>query len=395
MRAVAFRASLLFILLLPFENSVFIPVLGSLAKVAGLFLAASWLLTVITEGRVRKPHLIHLIMLLFVLWVGLSVFWSIDPVGTVRRFFTYLQLVCVVFIIWDLYTTPTALRAGLQAYVFGAFIAALNTYYNYSQSNEFYFQRYTAGDLQVNHLGIALALGIPIAWYLTLFKDKGWMGYWLRLVDYAYVPAAGLAISLVASRASFLMSLGGFIFIFMSLVSSRTHVRILLFGALLASFFALAPLVPEDSIGRSAGWLASPLMSARNTGRPEGRLQTWRAGLAISSQRPVLGVGSGGFKEANDETGHEPHNLVIALLAELGPIGLILFVSVLMLSVYHAMLQPKPTRGLWLTVLFGLAIALATHNAEGQKQTWLLLGLVTVGAGLCIRSDESRHERSG
>src|SRR5439155_24044835 len=67
---------------------------------------------------------------LFVLWAGVSSFWSIDPEATRTRVITYLQLVVLVWLIWEMAWSSARQRALFQAYVVGASVAALVTIHN-------------------------------------------------------------------------------------------------------------------------------------------------------------------------------------------------------------------------------------------------------------------------
>ena len=383
MRSVALWLSHGFVFVLPMEGVVSVPGLGRLSRIIGLLLAVSWLLVIAAQGRCRKPHPVHLVMFLFALWNGLSISWSLDPLASAGRFGTYLQLVALVFILWDLYATPADLRTGLQAYVLGCFASALSTYWNYLQGHEFYFRRYSGGGLQVNDLGMTLALALPIAWYLTRTEQDRPQALGWRIVDYAYVPAGVLAILLSASRSAALGMLPAFLFMASSLSRVALRWRVALVGASAACLLAVLPLVPEASFQRLAD------TGDRITqGNLSGRLDTWLDGLAAFSEHPILGVGSKAFIEAADETGHVAHNFALALLVELGIVGFSLYAVVLAMVVHSALLQPRWNRRLWLTVLAIWFTGAIVHNWEHRKPTWLFFGLVTTAAHLPLRRDE-------
>ncbi len=385
MRKVTFWLSLALIFVIPLENAVFIQGLGRLSKAVGLLAAALWIATVIITGQARKPRLFHAVIVLFVLWNAVSVFWSVDHERTMDRAITYAQLFVMVLIIWDLYATPTALHAGLQAYILGAYISIGSTIFNYFHATEFYSRRYAGAGMHVNDLALTLALGIAVAWYLTLIKDEqGKKSYWLTLINYAYVPAAALAILLTASRGAVIAAMPAFLFIFLSLTRFKLHIRILLFVMLVGSLLAVLPFVPESSFQRLA---ATEI--AITEGGLNGRSAIWREGVALFFAHPLLGVGSGAFRSAADETGQLAHNFVISLLVEVGVIGFLLYTFVLTMAVYYAIHQPKWSCRFWLTVLMVWTIGAASHNWEHRKQTWLFLSLVPVGATAYLRRNDA------
>ena len=119
MRSLTFKLSLIFIFIIPWEGVVRFPSATS-SKLVGLLVGGLWLVTVIVTRQMRKPAPFHLMLCLFTLWNGASVFWSADPKNTAGRFGTWLQILLLVLILWDLYTTRASLLAGLQAYILGA-----------------------------------------------------------------------------------------------------------------------------------------------------------------------------------------------------------------------------------------------------------------------------------
>jgi O-antigen ligase len=382
MRTAALWLSLAFIFILPVENAVSIPGLGRISKAVGLCLLGIWVLTVLT-GRFRKPFTVHAAMLLFVLWNGLTVYWSLNVDKTVESFLTYLQLLGMAFIIWDIYVTPAALKSGLQAYVLGAAVAAVSTIYNGMHGVEYYSQRYAGAGFQVNDIALILAMGIPLSWYLTLNENNGKRRFWLNLINYVYIPLAFLAIVMTGSRAGLIATFPGFIFIFISLSRLGFFQRILLLILVIGSLFAVKPFFPEASVGRLAN-----TTSVITHGDLNGRLEIWREGLQLFYKHPFLGVGSGAFASSTT-IGKAGHNLAVSMLAETGIIGFVLFSILMAMIIYHALRQPKWSRLLWLSVLLAWAMAAFTHNWEHRKQTWVFLSLVSASAGLYVRRASS------
>jgi O-antigen ligase len=164
--------------------------------------------------------------------------------------------------------------------------------------------------------------------------------------------------------------------------SAQTYQRVLLFAALLGSLLALQSLVPQSSFQR--------LATAGTEGDLNGRLGTWREGVALFSEHPLLGVGSGAFTAAI-ETGKAPHSFVLKFLAKVGIIGFSLFATILAMAVYHASRQPEWSSILWLTVLMVWILGAATHNWEQRKQTWLFLSMIINSDGVFVRRKESRQ----
>jgi O-antigen ligase len=328
------------------------------------------------------------IVYLFVLWNVVSVFWSFDVEHTIQYIKTYLQLAAMAWILWDLYTTPAALKTGLQAYVLGAYVSIGSTVINYLTGEEANYLRYTAAGFDPNDVGVILGLGIPLAWYLAVTEGSSKVTQVLRLVNYAYIPAAVLAILLAASRGAFLAALPAFLFVLWSLPRLTLFLRVLILAALISAFFVLQPLVPRSSLQRLGTTGAS--IAEGDLGD---RVDVWREALASFAKHPLLGIGSGAFRTAVVQ-GNVAHNSFLSVLAEVGLIGFALFAIILAMAVSQAMHQSKWDSRLWLTILLVWAIGAFSLTWEHRKPTWLFLSLVVVSADLSVRRDEARCGQS-
>lgn len=386
MRTITYWLSLSTIFVIPWEDIIVVEGVGTLSRASGLVLAAFWVATVVSAGELRKPRPIHLVVFLFVLWNGVSIFWSLDIGKTLERTMTYVQLAFFFLILWDIYTTPAALRAALQSYVLGAFVGIMSVGANYAAGIEESYGRFSATGFGSNELAFHLVLGIPVAWYLIVSTSSDYskkIRLALNLLNYVYIPAAVWVVFLTASRAGMLAIVPALLFMLGSLGRIKLPKRFLFFAALITCLYALPFLVPQSSIQRL---LAT---GTQIVGGDKLRIDIWREGIFIFSAHPLVGVGSGAFKAAAIETGKTPHNVALSLLGELGIIGFSLFAIILAMIVYHAIYQPKLNSRLWITILIIWLVVNSTHNMEYRKATWLFWGLIISSASLYVRRDES------
>ncbi len=235
----------------------------------------------------------------------------------------------------------------------------------------------------MNDLGLILAFGIPVAWYLTLVEAHGKKGAWLKFINTVYLPAAILAICLTGSRSALLAVVPGMCYVLWSLPRLKPYVRALVLGAFVALFFVLQLTIPQTSLQRLAATGA-----VITEGDWNGRLDIWREGLQLFAKHPFLGVGGGAFRSAAIEAGKLAHNFAISLLAEVGIIGFALFAMILSMAVHDAIGQPRRLRRLWLAVLMAWMIGALSHNWEHRKQTWLFLGMVIAGTTAAVRETQ-------
>lgn len=391
MRTSALALSLVFIFMIPWEGVVSLPGLGTAgsstgARLMGLAVAAFWLATVVVTGQFRKPGPFHIMVWLFVLWNALSVFWSADVDRTVTLLVTWAQLLVLVFILWDLYTTRAALLAGLQAFILGEYVAVGSAVASFLTGKVFYthYQRYSSGDTNPDGFGFILALGIPVAWYLAASKSTTRMSGLLKLVNYAYIPAAFLGLALSGTRTALIASVVGMAFGLASLTRLRLTARTAIF-LLLTS--ALLILLPHVQTLRSFQRLGTTYVELTE-GDLNQRTGLWREGLASFEEHPLVGVGSNMYRSVNSRD-KVAHNSFLSVLVEVGLIGFVLFGIIMTIAVIQALGQPKWDSRFWLTVLAVWAIGASSLTWEHRKTTWLFLSLLIVSAALTSHRDEA------
>ena len=378
MRNFSFLLSLVLIFAMPWENIIAVGGISVLTISTGIIMAAVWLVSAPKVGF-RKLRPFHMVVFLFILWNAASFFWSVEVDNTVLRIKTYVQVGIMIWILWDLYTTPKALKAGLQAYVLGAYVSIGSTIFNYLKGIEYKGLRYSATGFNANDLGLILALGIPVAWYLAVSKGNGEKAGALRFINFAYVPVAILAILLTASRGSLIAVFPTFLFLVWSLTRFKVYQRVLLLVALMGALFMVMPIVPQSSFQR-LGTMGASIAEADL----HGRVDIWGAGIRALSEHPVLGIGSGTFR-TGVESGKVAHNSFISVLVEVGMIGFVLFAAILAFAVYEAMHQQRWDSIFWLTVLLVWALGLSVHTWEQEKITWLFLGLAVISANILTK----------
>src|SRR5438128_1139747 len=185
-----------FVFVVPWEEVVPVPFLGSLPHLIGVAACIGGTLHVLARGSLRPLSWFHWFAIAFVLWAGVSSLWTIDPVATRARLMTYLQLVVLVWLIWEIAWSPERQRALLQAFVLGVSFAAVVTVHRYLSHVAIVDEatRFTALSFNVNELGMTLVLGLPMAWYLSFSQPHHRFAWMWRL----YIPLGVTAILLTA-----------------------------------------------------------------------------------------------------------------------------------------------------------------------------------------------------
>lgn len=376
MKAFAFLASLVLIFVIPWENSVLFSGVGTLSRLVGILTAGLWILAVVVEGSMRRPTLFHALVTAFVAWNALSLFWTVDPETTAEAVFTYAQLLVLVFLLWDLYSTTPRIRAGLQAYVLGAYVALGSIMFSYLTDRAGTMLRYSIAGSNADTAGLLLALGMPIAWGLGLLQTRMGTGRFLRWLNFAYLPLAFLGIALTATRAALITTVPAILFASASLSRLSPARRMLVAALSIAGIVALIPLVPTTSVERLLTTGAE--ISSGGLG---GRGHIWKMGIQTYGEHPIIGVGSGAYKAAVG-IGSVAHNTFLSVLVELGIIGFALFLGVLAVTVAQVMKHPPWGARFWLLLLGMWALAGSSMTWEGKKFTWVIITLAAASGAV-------------
>ena len=376
MRRIAYWLALILIFIIPWEDSISIPALGSIARLMGLVVAAFWAATMLLDGHFRKPHLFHAFVLLFFLWNFMSLFWSFDIESTMQRIKTYSQVFLLMLLFWDVLQKPENLISGLQAFIFGCFMLIMSTIYNFIGGNVavVYEGRYSATGINANDLSLILIIGLPIAMQLFFSASPGMSGTLLKIINLAFVPLAIFAIALSGSRTSLIAIIPfGLFMIGTHLI--RFPRKVLIFVIFLFSLLILIPFVPQSLINR-LGTIGTSI----GEGDLGGRLDLWSKGIIVLSQHPILGIGSGAVISS---IGSAVHNTFISIADETGFIGFILFCSILGIVVYQILNMPKGSSGLWLAIFLTWVIGVLSLSWEFRKLTWIVLSFVIIESSFC------------
>lgn len=374
MRKIAFWISLAFLFTLPWEEIVNIEGFGAISRVLGFLLAACWGLSVLVTKKIRNPHPFHVIFTLFIMWHITSVFWTIDLNLTMRRIQAYIQLIPMLYIIWDLYTNPTDIKLGLQAYVLGAYVSIFSLISNFLAGAQFFYYRFSATGFDVNNIGVILALGIAPAWYLFNAENGNKLSWLFKVINLIYIPTAVLAILLTGSRGALLTTLFALIYVFLAPSQIRLSSRIVTIAIIVIALIVMQPLIPLETLQR-IGTTEDQIVR----GTLGGRYPIWVLGISAFVEKPIFGVGSSAFVAAT-ELNKAAHNSLLSILVEVGLIGFSLFVILMGITTYKAFHHKKREALLWLAVLGILMIGIFSLNWAHRKQFWLFPTLVITSA---------------
>jgi O-antigen ligase len=359
-----------------FQETPYMPRIGSLGRIVGFVLLPLVLLDVLDRGgRVRPLGLFHAVTGAFVWWAGMSLFWSVDPEETWEKLLTYAQLAVFTWLIWELARTETRQLGLLQAYVCGAYVSAFDTVAKFLDGSLSQAARFAATGFNPNDLGFTLVLALPMAWYLAL-AARGKLATWLNLL---YLPLGMGAVLLTASRGAFIPALISLLIMPWTLSKHSWPMRAAICALVLASALVLNNVIPVYSWERLAAGT-----SEIETGEFSDRAQIWQAGVEVFEHHPVAGIGAGAFAAAVEPIlgdRRAPHQTFLSVMVGQGLIGLFLFLAMFATAVAPIPRMPGITRTFWTVILLTLAVGLQPRTWDYRKPLWFILGvLVAQGA---------------
>jgi O-antigen ligase len=370
MTTIAYLALWSFIFTIPWEGVIRVSGVSIVSRVAGVIALGITLLAVVINGRLRRWHGFHFAAMLFIMCCAVSIFlFSFSP-KIPNKFFTYIQLFAVLWMMWELAPTRRSVHGLLLAYVMGAYVASLSTI-AMARTQAGLLRRFAVGGIDPNDLAMTLALALPMAWYLGLVLRRPILRWLCR----AYVPIGLLVVGLTASR-------GGMIVAALALtVIPLTMLRLTpgrLIGAIamvgLAAVLAVK-YVPETAIAR----LATTTTEIEDA-RFGGRFKLWQAGLEAYRDKPLMGYGTSAFVLAiYPKLGMQSqvaHNSYISVLVEQGLVGFTLYAGMLLAAVLATQRMALLDRRFARVLLAATFLAMAPLTWEDRKPVWFILAAV-------------------
>lgn len=339
----------------------------------------------------------------------LSTLWAENPF-VVRGGFTRLaQMIVLLSIIIDLARSWERLDSLAKALVIGATIAAALTIF---QGVVLGYRRAghdIGGD--VNSTATIFMTVIPLGFYLMRSKQPM---LW-RLLGLVYVVAAAVAVNLTLSRFNLLLL--PVVLLIMVLLTWRDRVNrgllITLIGVGIAGFMWAVPI--DKVIERSrtiAPYIAQTLGRDPAAVVTSGRGYHLKVGLEIAKDNPVLGVGYNNYGVLFYEEyqysvpgrnrlyygSRSAHSSYIGMLADLGLVGLSLWLAILFVPLRSIVIAWRANRSRPPTnpavLAQGLAVALSLHILayalympnQNEKILWVIIAMCVAAGRLAVGS---------
>jgi O-antigen ligase len=367
---------------IPWEDAITIPGFGTSVRAIGVVTAGLGLLAIFEKGRIRRPAVGHFLLALFVLMASVSYMWSLYPAGTLVQISTYIQLLIMVWLIWELGARSEQQVQLMQAYVLGTFVSGIDTIYQFLTHQESVYQRYAGANLNANDLGLMMALSIPVSYYLLL-QSRGKMVWIYRL----QLAVAGTTVILTASRGATLATVVALAIVpltFGSLTENQKIAAVLTLVLLVSAVLAFAPQTSWERLATVPAELARGTLNKRT--------QIWSAGWQLFREHPLLGIGTNAFRVMVSRVLVEPigsedlspappaHNTFLSVLVEQGVVGFVLFSTLLGCLAVSIGGMPAALRQMWGVCSAVWVVGVSGLTWEMRKPTWFFFGLLMAQA---------------
>jgi putative inorganic carbon (hco3(-)) transporter len=387
----------------------------SVTKVVGLLLGVAWLAAIAFAskagmrplGLVARQPVLAAALTLFTVWMVVSHVWAAD-LALATDSVTRLVLNFALFPIALAFVVEKRHVVALFAVFVAASVASVAhglLYPAAADSPE--AGRLVGAGINPNELGAVLVVAVVLGVGLGLVRS------WHPLVRTAAFAGAAFCIAglfLTQSRGALVGLTVALLVAPLAVGRGRRLAAVAI--AATAVFFAVAwfGVVASDSTRER---VTNPGAEGGS-----GRADLWRVGWRMVEDHPVRGVGVGNFPVRSVDyllrpgrtdadryivdTPKVPHNIYLAVLAELGIVGLLFFVTILAAAVAAAVGAARQfarrgqpvldllTRTL-LIALVGYLAALFFSSQLFEKQLWLLLA--TAPALLAIAQRVPGEER--
>lgn len=382
---------------------------ATVAKPLGIVLILAWLAVI--GGRRASAQLItrdrptlFWVVTTFVVFAAASALWATDVTQTRFQLSRLVQVALFMFVVYTAASTAASFRTVVWGYLAGSVVAAV-----YSIATNSYGQTNgrLSGIFDPNYFAAALIPAIIVSCYLVLTS----VSRRTRLVGLAVFGIDCVAFALTQSRGGIAGLAVAFLVAIVFAGRARPRIVVVVLGVLAVGLIYYVVARPAHLAGSFSGTLASA---------SSGRSDEWKIALRMLADHPAGGVGLGNYVVLEPSYATHSFNLNFApivvsdprvahsaylqIAAELGLVGLALFVAIIVLVILmsaralpsfasHASGLEFYSRGL-VSGAIGMFVAYAFLTAEYEKQLWLVLGMLASTPALAKRAAQGDRERA-
>lgn len=310
--------------------------------------------------------------------------------------FVYSEYFILFLITLAIVDSSKRLRYSLLAFIGAMGLGSLYTLREFQTSGFAVGYRPGYVVLDGNFFSAAALLAIPLAYYLMRARIRRWE----RWYCVACLAVTVLALIVIASR-------GGFVGLCVSMlymtIRSKHKAGVVALVLILVPLLIYSPSSPLQRI-------STPGYGDQSS--TEAHLMLWEAGLKLVAKHPIFGIGLGNFwstmQQSNlfgNNMGALAHNTYLEYATELGILGLLLYLGIL-ISTYHLLERIRKKAALGRdrfcyaaatgiqAGILGFGVAAFFFSAEFEKPLWIIISL-SVCMPRLVRSKRAKPRKAG
>ena len=376
-------ALLILVAVIPLEshytNAPGVPL--TVTKAAGVICFGSFALYVLITRRRLLLDYSHAIVLSILALAIISTLQALEVQPALTTTMRYASFVALYFVVSQFVGDKLLQRRIVWTLSISASVAALIALEHFFFAPGYVYRANLAhGD--PNQVAFMLATTLPLTFWLL---RERWL---VRPLVAAMIVVISLAIIFTYSRSA-LVALGAGIVWLMIIDRKRIPLLLAAGVATVLAGFTFVQSSPSNAFRVQEGLRAKEKVADYNI---DTRLGAWDAAITLAIENPLVGIGPGNFayhygRITDTPPGAEPlgvvHNAYLDIAAELGLVGLGLFLTYLVLSFARLSTAHREGSGLpgfASAVQVSLVIAATgalTLSEQYSAQFWLLGGLAT------------------
>ncbi|MGH2607912.1 MAG: O-antigen ligase family protein, partial [Tepidiformaceae bacterium] len=351
-------------------------------KMVGPFILLAWLISLAARRKAPfESNPLVFVMMLFIIWCGVSVIYAFDATPALVRFGTLAQLSVATLMFASVADSPKRIRdvfASLVLWTTLTTAISIGLYYVGISP--------MVRGIREDRNSFAIYINVAIVCAYALLRLTPTRG--VRLLLTVSLPVLLLGLALTFSRAGFVVLLS-----ILLLIAYRTaRERRLGVAMALILIMGLVGVLAPGAVWERMGSILPSVQYREDTFGI--RVNLWELGLEMIHDRPMTGVGAGNFQTASlryargDVTiaGYAAHNSYISVAAETGILGIGLFLAMHLLAINATRkilsvpsdrndpLLPVLASATQYAILIVMLSALSI-SCEGIKHLWILFGL--------------------
>jgi O-antigen ligase len=376
LRNIAMFFVMLLVFALPTDGAVEIAGM-SLVKIAGLMAFGLTAVLMMMGNSVHAVSSFHTAALLYIAWVVLSYTWSEMPVpyetlqavSSEQALKSNLYILMISLLLFQLANTQQDLQKLYIAFVLGSFWLVYLMVKDYHITAN--TVRHEIKQFDANEVSVKLAMVLPLAIYLLTKSPQAWWR-WLGL---AYIPAAAFTILITGSRTGaviMLLGLAGFI---PTVLRSGVMGKVASALVVVVALVAIANVIPQKTIERiftTGKEISSGTLNERSV--------IWANAYEEWEESPFYGHGLGSFRRIINpyHVDYTAHNSFVAITAEQGIIGVVLYLTVITIALAAAWRLPGDDRWLMLLMLLIVMIGQMSLTLQDRMYIWFAYALTVL-----------------